>query len=192
MTIRHVYFDTEFIPSDPTLKGFVSIGLCDQEGSEYYAVHRDFDMKTFKRSEWLMANVWPSLPKPHGDARIHGRWPRLHTGNHAVKSAPQIAQDIADYFADTTATETRLWAWYGAQDMCRLHSLWGNDWAAMPDQIPSWFSEIEQLRCAVGRPDLPEQAAGLHNALADARHNRTLHDFLTALPAPAAPKEPTT
>ncbi|WP_399554218.1 3'-5' exoribonuclease (plasmid) [Streptomyces anulatus] len=181
MSIRNVYLDCEFLPADPTLKGLVSIGVTDDQGVDYYAVHRDFDIKTLGRSEWMMANVWPSLPKPHGDIRLHGKWPRLDKGDRSVKTAPQIAQDIADYFAATDAETTHLWAWYGAQDMCRLHSLWDNDWAKMPGQIPQWFNELEQLRWQAGGPDMPDQPAGLHNALADARHNRVMHQFLAGL-----------
>jgi len=178
MSIRNVYLDTEFLPADPSLSGFVSIGLTDDDGAEYYAVNRDFDMKAFKKIPFMMDHVWPSLPKPHGDRRNFGKWPRLDVTDRAVKTIPQIAQDVADYFADTHATTTHLWAWYGAQDMCRLHSLWDNDWDRMPRQIPQFFHELETLRWQAGNPPMPEQPSGLHNALADARHNRTMHHFL--------------
>lgn len=178
LTVRNVYLDCEFLPADPSLRGLVSIGLTDDQGVDYYAVNRDFDMKAFKRIPFMMDNVWPFLPKPHGDVRFHGTWPRLDLRHPAVKSTTQIAQDIADYFTDPTDAETRLWAWYGGQDICRLHSLWDNDWSAMPEQIPRWFNELEMLRWQAGNPEMPEQPAGLHNALADARHNRTMHQFL--------------
>ena len=178
MTVRNVYLDCEFLPADPSTRGLVSIGMTDDDGIDYYAVNRDFDMKAFKEIPFMMDNVWPSLPKPHGDARFHGKWPRLDTGHPAVKTIPQIAQDIADYFTDPLGAEVHLWAWYGAQDMCRLHSLWDNDWSRMPGQIPQWFNELETLRWQAGNPAMPEQPSGLHNALADARHNRTMHQFL--------------
>lgn len=178
MSIRDVYLDCEFLPADPSTRGLVSIGLTDDQGVDYYAVNRDFDMKAFKKIPFMMANVWPSLPKPHGDRRLYGKWPRLDLMHPSVKSVPQIGQDIADYFAATDADTTRLWAWYGGQDICRLHSLWDNDWQAMPGQIPQWFNELETLRWQAGNPEMPEQSAGLHNALADAKHNRTMHQFL--------------
>lgn len=186
MTIRNVYLDTEFLPADPSLKGFVSIGLTDDQGVDYYAVNGDFDMKAFKKIPFMMDNVWPSLPKQHGDIRLHGKWPRLDLNHPSVKRVGQIAEAVADYFAATDAEVTRLWAWYGAQDMCRLHSLWANDWQAMPDQIPRWFNELETLRWQAGNPDMPQQPSGLHNALADAKHNRAMHHFLlTATEDPA-------
>lgn len=187
MSIRNVYLDCEFLPADPSTRGLVSIGLTDDDGIDYYAVNRDFDMKAFKKIPFMMDNVWPSLPKPHGDVRLHGKWPRLDLTHPAVKSVPQIAQDIADYFTDPLGAETRLWAWYGGQDICRLHSLWDNDWSRMPGQIPQWFNELETLRWQAGNPAMPEQPSGLHNALADAKHNRAMHHFLlTVKENPAA------
>lgn len=178
MSIRNVYLDCEFLPADPTLRGFVSIGLTDDQGVDYYAVNGNFDMKSFKKIKFMMDQVWPSLPKPHGDRRLHGKWPRLDLNHPSVKRPGQIAEGVAAYFANTEAETTHLWAWYGGQDICRLHSLWDNDWSVMPAQIPQWFNELETLRWQAGSPELPQQEAGAHNALADARHNRVLHRFL--------------
>jgi hypothetical protein len=108
MSIRNVYLDCEFLPADPSTRGPVPIGLTDDQGVDYYAVNRDFDMKAFKKIPFMMDNVWPSLPKPHGDVRLHGKWPRLDLGHASVKTVPTIAQDIADYFAATGAETTHL------------------------------------------------------------------------------------
>lgn len=35
----------------------------------------------------------------------------------------------------------------------------------------------------LGNPQIPEQADGVHNALADARHNKVIADFLDAYAA---------
>lgn len=50
---------------------------------------------------------------------------------------------------------TFLYAYYGGQDICRVHCLWDNDWALMPDQIPRWFVELQALVVQAGRPELP-------------------------------------
>ena len=169
--VRNVYLDTEFLPADPTLRGFVSIGLTDDQGHGYYAVNRGMDVAALLAVPWMVDNVWSSLP-------TSGR--ELDYAHHDVHSATAIASGVADYFAATNAEVTHLWAWYGAQDICRLHSLWDNDWSRMPGQIPQWFNELETLRWQAGNPEMPEQPSGLHNALEDARHNRTMHRFLKA------------
>lgn len=183
MTIRNVYLDCEFLAADPTLDGLVSIGLCDDQGREYYAINRACDWSTLVWHDWMRANVVPSLPLRFPCGRDASPAIYLiddeHPDREALKKPQWIAVNIAAYFADTDADTTRLWAWHGAQDLCRLHSLWGNDWQAMPPQIPRWFNELEQLRWQAGGPEMPKQADGVHNALADARHNRTMHEYLT-------------
>ncbi|MFM9373210.1 hypothetical protein [Streptomyces sp. Da 82-17] len=174
MSIRNVYLDCEFLAADPSLRGLVSIGLTDDHGVDFYAVHQDFDVAALLDSEWMVDNVWPSLPTVHAPGALQA----LNLLHEDVLTADEIRTGVADYFADTDATETHLYAYYGGQDICRLHSLWDNNWAVMPDEIPRWFNELEMLRVQAGGPDMPEQESGLHNALEDARHNRRMHRFL--------------
>jgi hypothetical protein len=176
VTIRNVYLDCEFLTADPTISGLVSIGLCDDDGAEYYAVNNQMDVPAAYRHPWMRENVWRYLPTRDADG-----FPQILDRAHSdTKDVNQIATEIADWFAATTAETTRLWAWHGGQDICRLHLLWNNDWQAMPEQVPRWFNEIEQLRWQAGNPELPEQDGGAHNALSDARHNRTMREFLIA------------
>jgi 3' exoribonuclease, RNase T-like len=173
---RFVYLDCEFLPADPSTRGLVSIGLTDHEGVDYYAVNGDMDVAALLAVPWMVDNVWPYLPRLVFGYDEPGRV--LNHDDPAVQSIADIRAGVARYFADTDATETRLFAWYGGQDICRLHSLWDNDWSVMPDQIPRWFTEIEALIVNAShptRPDLPKQDGGEHHALADARYNRQLH-----------------
>ncbi|MFB8182564.1 hypothetical protein ACFC8N_42575 [Streptomyces sp. NPDC055966] len=174
MTIRNVYLDCEFLPADPTTAGLVSIGLTDDRGVEFYGVNAEMDIAAVTAVPWMVENVWSSLPTVHAP----GAFQALNLLHEDVLTIAGIRAGVARYFADTDADTTHLWAWYGGQDICRLHSLWDNDWSVMPDQIPRWFNELETLRWQAGNPEMPEQPAGLHNALADARHNRTMHQFL--------------
>lgn len=177
MPVRNVYLDCEFLPADPTTRGLVSIGLTDHEGVHYYAVNSEMDTAALLAVPWMVDNVWPYLPRIVLGYDEPGRI--LNHDDPAVQSVEAIRAGVARYFADTNATETRLFAWYGGQDICRLHSLWDNDWSVMPDQIPQWFTELESLivdASHAGRPELPAQDGGEHHALADARYNRQLHE----------------
>lgn len=188
MAVRNVYLDCEFLPADPTIDGLVSIALTDDQGVDYYAVNRGCDWHSLVWNDWMRANVVPSLPLRFPLSREENPgvwlWDDEHPDRAGLKTPGRIRDDIAAYFTDTDADTTHLWAYYGGQDICRLHSLWDNDWTAMPDQIPRWFNELETLRWQAGNPVLPEQGNGAHNALEDARHNRTIHQFLTSLTTP--------
>ena len=167
--IRNVYLDCEFIPSDPTIDGLISIGLTDDQGRDYYAVNNAFNPAEVRFHPWLGKNVWPYLP--------HDPIGGLDAFHADVKSPKQIRLDLTRYFGDHAPAH--LYAWYGGQDICRLHSLWDNDWARMPEDIPRWFHELQSLAWQAGDPQLPQQDGGEHHALADAKYNRRLHEFLT-------------
>lgn len=165
---RYVYLDTEFIPSNPAISGLISTGLTDNQGRDYYAVNSDMNEPAVAAHPWLGKHVWPYLPKT-----ADGFLDRAHPD---VKSAAQIREDITRYFADHAPAQ--LYAWYGGQDICRLHSLWDNDWSHMPEDIPRWFHELQSLAWQAGDPQLPQQDGGEHHALDDAKHNRCIHEFL--------------
>jgi hypothetical protein len=44
-----------------------------------------------------------------------------------------------------------------------------------------WTNDLKQEAERLGNPAVPEQGAGEHNALADARHNRVIAEFLGQL-----------
>lgn len=182
MTVRNVYLDCEFLPAITVSRGLVSIGLTDDQGVDYYAVNADMDVMALHGVPWMVNNVWPHLPLKYlaGTPGDRGLLDRDHEN---VIPIDRIRSGVAAYFNQTRASETRLYAYYGGQDIGRLHSLWNNDWAVMPEQIPQWFTELEALIVDAGRPPLPVQEGGEHHALADARYNRQLHEALMRLPA---------
>lgn len=179
MSIRNVYLDCEFLPADPTTRGLVSIGMTDNLGSNFYAVNADVDVEALLGVPWMVNNVLPYLPTVADDGVPGGR--ALDYQDAQVISVDQIRADVAAYFNQTRASETRLYAYYGGQDIGRLHSLWDNNWEVMPDQIPQWFTELESLIVDAGRPRLPVQDGGEHHAVADARYNRQIHEALLGM-----------
>lgn len=178
MSIRHVYLDCEFLPDNMATDGLVSLALTDDTGRDYYAVNYDMDADAVRAVPWMMANVWPYLPLSVDGGLLYG--------HPDVRRIEVIRDEVADYFADTDAEATYLYAYYGGQDICRLHSLWDNNWAVMPRQVPTWFFDLKALAVQAGSPELPVMAGGEHHALADARHNRTVHEFLLSLVASGA------
>jgi hypothetical protein len=171
---RRVYLDTEFVPAVPTLGGLISIGLTDDQGRDYYAVNANCNQAVVQGVPWLRQHVWSALPTVGAGACLDYAHPD-------VKPIAQICADVTRYFGDHALAH--LYCWYGGQDIGRLHSLWDNDWSRMPEGIPTWFHELESLRWQAGNPQLPEQGGGEHHALADAKHNRRIHEFLLGLNA---------
>lgn len=169
----HAY-DTEFIEHHVRAWPFgrkvhtielISIGIVAADGRVYYAVNGDAPWWDIKRDGWLMDNVAPSLPHGRGDRRNHvpKSWP-VDFFDPLVKSHKKIAREVREFLlADG---QPQLWADYGAYDHVVLCQLWGR-MIDLPEGLPMFTRDLQQA--ADGR-ELPEQAAGAHNALEDARH----------------------
>lgn len=177
-------YDLEFLEDGRTIE-LISIGIVSSDGREYYAVSEDITHgrleRRIRKNDWLMANVVPSLPKPYGDWNNH--MPRKWLFNyhaHEVKPRHRIADEVREFLL--AGDKPVLWADYGAYDHVALCQLWGR-MIDLPDGLPMFTCDIQQeaLRLGVGWDELPQQAEGNHNALADARHNVVKRAFLRDL-----------
>jgi hypothetical protein len=173
-----VFYDTEFLEDGRTIE-LISIGMVAEDGREFYAVNRDMPIRRIRKHDWLMKNVVPFLPKGHGDRRNHmpKAW-LFDYADPAVKRHGEIASGVRRFMADTPSPE--LWAWYGAYDHVALAQLYGR-MIDLPTGMPMWTNDLQQEVARLGNPQLPVQPSGLHNALADARHNLTVARFLEGL-----------
>jgi 3' exoribonuclease, RNase T-like len=185
-----IFYDTEFIEDGSTID-LISIGLVAEDGSEYYAVSNEFSLKKLAANDWLMANVWPSLPQVRGDERMmvlsgmregastYQQVRRLFDPYHAVVlPRAQIARDVWDFIRGVN--DPQLWAWYGSYDHVAYAQLFGR-MIDLPAGLPMFTCDLKQEAQRLGNPRVPEQAAGQHNALADARHNQVIAQFLDTL-----------
>lgn len=173
-----IFYDTEFIENGKTID-LISIGMVAEDGRELHAVNRDMPVKRISKHDWLMANVVPSLPRIHGDRRLQVNPRRnplaLDFEHPAMLSRERIATQAERFILATPDVE--LWAWYSAYDHVALCQLWGR-MIDLPDGVPMWTDDLKQEAMRLGNPTMPKQAEGEHNALADARHNRLMHEFL--------------
>lgn len=187
-----VYYDTEFLEDGKTID-LISIGMVTEDGRELYLVNRDAPWKRIKRNDWLMANVVPHLPQPHGDWILHmpKSWP-IDFHNPAVKAKAQIAEEVRRFLLGDDphdVPDIELWAWYGAYDHVCLAQLFGR-MIDLPPGIPMWTNDLRQEVARLGDPPLPEQVSGAHNALADARHVKAMADALRASAAQTTGGQP--
>jgi hypothetical protein len=180
-----IWYDTEFIEDGRTID-LISIGLVRDDGAEYYAVSSEIDQWTPGGSEklhkrisnhrWLMENVVPHLPltKPLSTFENYWLW-SLDRSSLLVKPTWVIANEVREFIL--AADEPELWAWYGAYDHVALCQLWG-PMIRLPKGVPMWTNDLKQECQRLGNPQVPEQESGEHNALADARHNKVIAEFL--------------
>ncbi|MFC8008661.1 3'-5' exoribonuclease domain-containing protein [Streptomyces cinereoruber] len=180
-------YDLEFLEDGRTID-LISIGMVCENGREYYAVSLELAdpsrrgrrfRRRVRQHSWLMENVVPNLPQPHGDWRMHmpEKW-LFNYRDPAVKSRQRIAREVAE-FIRAAGPDVELWADYGAYDHVALAQLWG-PMIALPDGVPMFTHDIQQeaRRQGLSWDDLPKQESGEHNALADARHNQTVRRWL--------------
>lgn len=160
------FYDTEFI-EDGTSIQLVSIGVVADDGREYYAVSTDFDSS--RANAWVAKNVLSQLPSPNDPV-----W----------KSEDTIRRELLA-FLTVGRTRPQLWAWVGAYDHVLLAQLFG-DMAALPRALPRMTLEIKQYWQMAGCPQLPASPNGVHDAIVDARHNKSKFDAcMRALPIDA-------
>jgi hypothetical protein len=175
--VTAIDIDLEFLEDGCTIE-LISIGMVCDDGREYYAVNRDMPVRRIRKHKWLMENVVPHLPKAHGDRRLTmpKRW-LFDYASPLMKRRARIAAEVAAFIQATPDVE--LWANYGAYDHVGLAQLWG-PMIALPAGVPMFTNDIQQeaRRLGISEDEFPIQSGGLHNALADARHNQTVRRWL--------------
>jgi hypothetical protein len=171
------FYDTEFLEDGHTVL-LISIGIAAEDGREYYAVNQEIvqrkNERRIRQHDWLMANVVPTLPKPRGDWNLH--MPKSWLFDYhspLVRPKARIASEVSSFLLADDKPE--LWAYYGAYDHVALCQLWGR-MIDLPAGVPMFTHELMQLWEQVGRPEKPAEPQDEHNALADARWNRTLFE----------------
>lgn len=153
------FYDTEFLDNGHTVD-LISIGIVAEDGREYYAVNRDADWYRVQFNEWLVTNVVSQLP------------PRIEW-----KPKDQIRDEVYAFLTHDKSPE--LWAWFAAYDHVCLSQLWGR-MIDVPAPIPQFTNDVRSLAGWTGITKLPMQPDGIHDALRDARHVKTMFDYITS------------
>lgn len=188
--MRTIYPDVEFNRRIPGVAGTLSIGIVDEEDREFYAINADADLEALAHPDlqWLVLNVAPYLPVWIGekDGLLRLEWDTSSPDYQYVKPATLIAADLEAWLAEDSEGGVRAYGWYGCRDLCRIHDLWGDDWDAMPDAMPRYYTgEIRAMYDELGvKP--PPHPGGEHQALVDAYHHRGMRRYASKLLAERA------
>jgi hypothetical protein len=182
-----VFYDTEFLEDGRTIE-LISIGMVAEDGRELYLVNEaigdDPLYTSIGHHRWLMEFVVPHLPlreatnraKPYEmpTAQFPGTF-RLDHDDNRIVSLRYIRNAVRDFVLDTP--EPQLWAWYGAYDHVALAQLFGR-MIDLPKGFPMFTCDLKQEAVRLGNPRVPDQESGAHHALADAKHNLHIAQYL--------------
>lgn len=176
-----IYYDTEF-NDDGEKVDLISIGMVREDGREYYAINDDADWLKISLHPWLPDNVVKYLPTVKEeewtlDTSYKVNVSRPDRTVSEVKPKWVIANEVRDFILSVKKPE--LWAYYSAHDHVALSQLWG-PMVKMPKGIPWRTNDLQQEIERLGNPALPP-TPNKHHALADARWNRLVDEFLETL-----------
>lgn len=168
-----IFFDCEFIEDGKTID-LISIGMVRDDGAELYLESSEFDPD--KASEWVKQNVFPHLKGSHGI--------------NCTRS--QIAAKVVAFVSALGESESpEFWGYYSAYDHVALCQLFGT-MMDLPAGWPYYTRDLRQWADQIGitRPlDQVVPTESEHHALADARWNKKVWEYLDSIgrpiPAPA-------
>ena len=163
------FLDTEFIEDGKTID-LISIGIVCEDGREYYAINENCNIS--KASDWVRTNVIDHIE------------PKIGYSADFWKPKEVIKQGILGFIGWDTGNPTwkkpEFWAYYGAYDWVAFCQIFGT-MMDLPKGFPMYCKDIKQLCDDLGNPRLPKQESGKQNALADAKHNLIMYDYLMNL-----------
>lgn len=170
------FFDTEF-DEDATGVELISIGIVSDDGREFYAVNNEYDQS--RASPWLEKHVIPQLFEPM-NRPYEERTKYIHSNLHHI--AHEVHQFCPPAGEEWSFGTTEFWAYYGAYDWYLLCRLMGG-MLNTPKGWPYYFKDIIQLsdHLRIVRGLLPPDGEDEHNALADARWNKTAYDKIKSM-----------
>lgn len=185
--MTRIFYDTEFRENGRTIE-LISIGMIREDtGDELYLINREAPYHEIVHHSWLRQNVLASLPIlwPMDREANPGvwLWDEEHPDAGALRKRAEIADEVRAFILGTP--DPQLWAWFAAYDHVACAWLFG-PMIDLPDGCPMHTCDLvqEAQQLGLGMGDLPPQPAGLHNALADARHNLVRAQFLDGLTRP--------
>ncbi len=149
------WMDTEFMESGHLMPlTLLSIGIVAEDGREFYAVNGEADHTL--ANDWVKVNVLP------------------HLGKSSVMRHVDIGHAVLKFVDDGNP---EFWGYYADYDWVVFCQLFGA-MIDLPKGWPMYCNDLKQLAMRLGNPSLPKQFTTEHNALSDARWNKSAHDYL--------------
>jgi len=151
------FIDTEFLENGPAYPiQLVSIGIVAEDGRELYLELDGFPSGL--ANDWVKANVLPHL-----------------LGHPYSVDRDEVKRAITQFVQGDDAPE--FWGYYADYDWVVFAQIFGT-MMDLPKGWPMYCRDLKQYCDQLGNPTLPKQASTEHNALHDARWNKTAFEFL--------------
>jgi len=170
------FLDFEFIHKYRQLSP-ISVGIVSEDDREFYAVYEDMPTADIAADDWIMKNVMSSIihrtfttSYPTGKVYLDFFVEDFEAADH-----DSIRRGILDFIGDDPDVE--IWVSAGGFDFTCFSMTLGT-FENIPRNIPHFFMDLNQLWRTHKIDGVPRQAAGLHNALADAHHNKVRYDYM--------------
>lgn len=180
------YLDCEFVNGGTTGHlELLSVGLVCEDGRELHLCNQDARLENV--NDFIVQQVLPNLPE---------RTVPRPGPDPVWQSVGSIRDRLVEFVAEGAASGdgfdegVEFWGWCSDFDWVAVCQLFG-DFTAHPDGWPHYCGDIQQEADRLGL-DLEQVGKDLghapshHDALADARDIRALHEFLLAYEPPAA------
>ena len=189
------FIDTEFIegfhkPLFGKRRHFIdliSIGIMAEDGREYYAISNEFNPKD--ADNWVKENVISKLPSKYANPSDPSISPRSKAEAMLWKSNEQIKLEILEFFGCwrdqlfyRAPEGIEVYGYYADYDWVLFCSLFGR-MIDLPKGFPMYCKDLKQMMDEKGlskdwkQLNCPDPV-GEHNALVDARWNKTLFDTI--------------
>jgi hypothetical protein len=152
------FLDTEFNEHADGRIEMISIALVNDLGRSICFTSSEFDLAAAKAKPWLVENVLKQLPP----AEV---W----------KTRAEIVAEIKKFIGNDR--KPSIWAWFASYDWVIFCQLFGG-MMAIPKGWPQYVMDLKQEHALAGKPPLPRQMEGEHDALEDAKWNKVVHEIL--------------
>lgn len=166
------FIDTEFDQEDLSREvELISLALVAENGSEFYAINKEYDQN--RASPWLKEHVLPVL----WSVNDYGMGPGDDISFGGIFcTRDEMRAHAAEFLVRDP--EPVFWGYYADYDWYLFTRLWG--FMNMPEEFPKLCMELRQWEMHLGCPQFgrPEPLTPEHNALADARWNKQLYEYI--------------
>jgi len=194
------YLDTEYIEcaKQRTMLGFnvgppvptidlISIGMVAEDGRELYLLNADCELRYAWDNEWVRDNVLRAIWNEHTTpAMKYGQFGEFSFRRMKAifkqkgKSKPALASAILKFVQEAPVAKHSFYGYFSDYDWVVFCQLFGR-MIDLPHGFPMYCLDLKQEMKRLEAPDTIKPNNGNeHNALADARWNKLLHNRLLA------------